>query len=81
MMNLSLINELLIDVYYTTFILVGYVGPPSAEFCRTSTNFPQLDDIRFINSWEVYDEYGLSQTTLQSKYKESLVFPTLPIQW
>ncbi|SPT21052.1 unnamed protein product [Triticum aestivum] len=29
-----------------------HVGPPSAEFCRTVTNFPQVDDLRFINPWE-----------------------------
>jgi hypothetical protein len=41
------------DVYYATFILVDVVGPPSAEFCRTVANFPQVDDLRFINPWEV----------------------------
>ena len=34
-------------------ILVDLVGPPSAEFCRTAANFPQVDDLRFINPWEV----------------------------
>ena len=33
-------------------LLVDVVGPPSAEFCRTATNFPQVDDLRFINPWE-----------------------------
>ena len=33
-------------------ILVDVVGPPSAEFCRTVANFPQVDDLRFINPWE-----------------------------
>lgn len=36
-----------------SFILVDIVGPPSAEFCRITTNFPQVDDLRFINLWEV----------------------------
>jgi hypothetical protein len=40
------------DVYYATFILVDSVGPPSVEFCRTTTNYPQVDDLRFINPWE-----------------------------
>ena len=41
-----------LDVYYTTFLLVDVVGPPSAEFCRIVANFPQEDDLRFINLWE-----------------------------
>ena len=28
------------------------VGPPNAEVCRTVANFPQVDDLRFINLWE-----------------------------
>ena len=39
------------DVYYATFLLVDVVGPPSAEFCRTVANFPQVVDLRFINPW------------------------------
>jgi hypothetical protein len=35
------------------FILVDSVGPPSVEFCKTVANFPQVDDLRFINPWEV----------------------------
>src|ERR1041385_3658573 len=34
-------------------ILVDYVGPPSAEVCRTSTISPQVDDLRFIELREV----------------------------
>ena len=30
--------------------LVDVVGPPSAEFCRTVANFPQVDDLRFYQS-------------------------------
>ena len=30
-------------------LLVDVVGPPSAEICRTVANFPQVDDLRFIN--------------------------------
>ena len=30
-------------------LLVDVVGPPSAEVCRTIANFPQVDDLRFIN--------------------------------
>ena len=30
-------------------LLVDVVGPPSAEVCRTVANFPQVDDLRFIN--------------------------------
>jgi hypothetical protein len=41
------------DVYYATFLLVDVVGPARAEFCRTVANFPQVDDLRFINPWEV----------------------------
>ena len=37
-----------------------------------------MDDLRFINLWEAWDEDGLSQTTLQSNYKVSLVSPTHP---
>ena len=33
-------------------LLVDVVGPPSAEVCRTVANFPQVDDLRFINPWE-----------------------------
>ena len=33
-------------------LLVDVVGPPSAEVCRTIANFPQVDDLRFINPWE-----------------------------
>ena len=33
-------------------LLVDIVGPPSAEVCRTVANFPQVDDLRFINPWE-----------------------------
>ncbi|KAM3274643.1 hypothetical protein ACQJBY_043590 [Aegilops geniculata] len=29
------------------------VGPPSTLFCRTVAIFPQVDDLRFINPWEV----------------------------
>ena len=49
---IPLVFEVHLDVYYTTFILVDVVGPPSAEFCRTVANFPQVDDLRFINPWE-----------------------------
>ena len=34
-------------------LLVDVVGPPSAEVCRIVGNFPQVDDLRFINPWEV----------------------------
>ena len=37
------------DVYYATFLLLTRVGPPSAKFCRTVANFPQVDVLRFIN--------------------------------
>ena len=37
-----------------------------------------MDDLRFINPWEAWDEDGLSQTTLQPNYKESLVSPNTP---
>jgi hypothetical protein len=47
------VSKELTDVYYATFILVDFVGPPSAEFCRIAENFPQMDDLRFINLWEV----------------------------
>ena len=33
-------------------LLVDVVGPPSAEVCRIVANFPQVDDLRFINQWE-----------------------------
>ena len=33
-------------------LLVDVVGPPSPEVCRTVANFPQVDDLRFINPWE-----------------------------
>ena len=33
-------------------ILVDLCWPPSAEFCRTVANFPQVDDLRFINPWD-----------------------------
>ena len=33
-------------------LLVDFVGPPSAKVCRTVANFPQMDDLRFINPWE-----------------------------
>ena len=33
-------------------LLVDVVGPPSAEVCRRVENFPQVDDVRFINPWE-----------------------------
>jgi len=56
--------------------LVDYVGPPSAEVCRTAANFPQVDDLRFIELREVEVEDGLSQATLQLRYKKSLVSPT-----
>ena len=36
-----------------------------------------MDDLRFINLWEVYDEDGLSQTTLQSN-KEISCVPNVP---
>ena len=36
-------------VYYATLFLQTCVGPPSAEFCRTITIFPHVDDLRFIN--------------------------------
>ena len=62
-------------------LLVDVVGPPSAEVCRIVANFPQVDDLSFINPWEAQDEDGLSQTTLQPNNKESLVSPTHPIQW
>ena len=61
-------------------LLVDVVGPPSAEVCRIVANFPQVDDLRFINPWEAPDEDGLSQTTLQPNNKESLVSPIHPIQ-
>ena len=32
--------------------LVDIVGLPRAEVCRTVENFPQVDDLRFINPWE-----------------------------
>ena len=41
------------DVYYATLFLYTRVGPPSAKFCRTVAIFPQVDDLRFINPWEV----------------------------
>ena len=65
------------DVYYTTFFLQTRVGPPSAEFCRTVANFPQMDDLRFINPWEAQDEDGLSQTTLQPNTR-NLLCPNTP---
>ena len=34
-------------------LLVDVVRPPSAEVCRTVAIFPQVDDLRFINSREV----------------------------
>jgi len=40
-----------LDVYYATFLLVDVIGPPSAKFCRTVANFPQVDDLRFISPW------------------------------
>ena len=40
-----------LDVY--NLLLVDVVGPPSAEICRIVANFPQVDDLRFINPWEV----------------------------
>ena len=55
-------------------ILVDYVGPPSAEVCRTAANFPQVDDLRFIELREVEVEDGLSQATLQSN-KRNLLCP------
>ena len=39
-------------------LLVDVVGPPSAEICRIVANFPQVDDLRFINLREAYDEDG-----------------------
>ena len=33
-------------------LLVDVVGPPSAEVCRIVGNFPQVNDLRFINPWE-----------------------------
>ena len=30
-------------------LLVDVVGPASAQVCRTIANFPQVDDLRFIN--------------------------------
>ena len=62
-------------------ILVDDVGPPSAEVCRTTTNFPQVDDLRFIEFRELEVEDGLSQEILQLRYKKSLVSPTHLIQW
>jgi hypothetical protein len=41
------------DVYYATFILVDLVEPPGAEFCRIAANFPQMDELRFINPCEM----------------------------
>ena len=40
------------DVLLHNLLLVDVVGPPSAEVCRTVANFPQVDDLRFINPWE-----------------------------
>ena len=36
-----------------------------------------MDDLRFINPWEAYDEDSLSQTSLQPNNKKSLV-PNTP---
>ena len=33
-------------------LLVDVVGPPSAEVCRIIANFPQVDDLCFIDPWE-----------------------------
>ena len=30
-------------------LLVDVVGPASAQVCRTVANFPQVDDLRFVN--------------------------------
>ena len=56
-------------------ILVDYVGPPSAEVCRTAAI-----SLRFIELREVEVEDGLSQAILQLRNKKSLVSPTHLIQ-
>ena len=33
-------------------LLIDVVGSASAQVCRTVSNFPQVDDLRFINPWE-----------------------------
>ena len=33
----------------THLLLVDIVGPASAQVCRIVANFPQVDDLRFIN--------------------------------
>ena len=33
-------------------LLVDVVGAASAQVPRTVANFPQVDDLRFINPWE-----------------------------
>ena len=61
-------------------ILVDYVGPPSAEVCRTAANFPLVDNLRFIELREVEVEDGLSQAILQLRNEKSLVSLTHLIQ-
>ena len=61
-------------------ILVDYVGPPSVKVCRTTTNFPQLDDLRFIELREVEVEDGLPHAIMHLINEKSLVSPTLLIQ-
>ena len=41
----------------------------------------RINDLRFTNPWEVSDEDGISQTTLQPNNKKSLLSPTHQIQW
>ena len=48
----ALVEQGAADVYYAKVLPVDSVRPPSAEFCRTGANFSQVDDVRFINSWE-----------------------------
>ena len=65
-------------MYTHAYILVDYVGSPSAEVCRTTTNSPQVDDVRFIELGEVEVKDVLSQAILQLRYKKSLVSPNTP---
>ena len=41
----------MLEVYHLlrNLLLVDVVGPPSAEVCRIVANFPQVDDLSFIN--------------------------------
>ena len=70
----------MISDVYTRFYSCRLCWASKRRGLYDSSNFPQVDDLRFIELREVEVEDGLSQATLQLRNKKSLVSPTHLIQ-